>query len=202
MKAGCAKSTNPQVQMQGFTMLEVLVAVFILSLGMLGIAALQVTSKRTNFEAVQRTSATFLTQDLLERIRSNPAQMTTYTNAGAGRTMTLTGADGITSVDCASAACTTPALAMYDLYEFSQALSGVAERANGNLTGGLVSPTVCITGPAARPGYVNVAIAWRGMTKLSDPGSNACGATSGFYDAPSGGTNVYRRVLFVNTYVN
>ena len=110
-------------------------ALFVLSVAILGIAGLQVTSKRTNFEAVQRTTATLLAQELLERIRANDQQLTVYTNAGAGRTIQLAGSDGISATNCTTAACDTATLAMYDLYEFSQSLYGDAELAGGNATG-------------------------------------------------------------------
>ena len=183
------------------TLIEVLVAVFVMSIAMLGIARLQVTSKRANFESVQRTDAVMLAQSLIERIRANSGQLTVYTNAGAGRTINLSTADNIAATNCTSAVCSGATLATYDLYEFRQALSGVAEASNGNLTGGLVEPTVCITGPATSPGALTLAIAWRGMTELSNPTINACGAGSGKYDEGAS-SDVYRRVLVMDCFVN
>jgi hypothetical protein len=43
-----------------------------------------------------------------------------------------------------------------------------------------------------------VAIAWRGRTPLSNPATNNCGATSGFY----GDSNEYRRVLQFVAYID
>ena len=186
---------------RGFSLVEVMVALFVLSIAMLGIAGLQITSKRANFEAVQRTTATLLAQEFLERIRSNDDQLTIYTNAGVGRTIQLAGSDGITVTNCTTAACDTATLAMYDLYEFSQALAGVSESAGGPATGGLTEPTVCITGPAVTPGFVTVALAWRGLTRLSNPTLNACGAGSGRYD-DGADADVHRRVLLVDTFVD
>jgi type IV pilus assembly protein PilV len=196
------RTLSLRARQRGFTLLEVLVAVFVLSIGLLGIGGLQLTTKRTNYEAVQRTNATLLAQELLERIRTNSKQLTVYTAAGAGRTIALTSADGITATDCTGASCAANELAMYDLYEFSQAMRGVAEKSGVVNTGGLVRPTVCITGPAARPGFVNISVAWRGATKLSNPGIDACGADSGRYDDDTTNSDVYRRILLVNTYVD
>jgi type IV pilus assembly protein PilV len=192
---------NTKRHQRGFSLVEVMVALFVLSIAMLGIAGLQITSKRANFEAVQRTTATLLAQEFLERIRSNDDQLTIYTSAGVGRTIQLAGSDGITVTDCATVACDTATLAMYDLYELSQALSGVSETAGGTATGGLTEPTVCITGPAVTPGFVTVALAWRGLTRLSNPTLNACGAGSGRYD-DGGDADVHRRVLLVDTFVD
>jgi type IV pilus assembly protein PilV len=55
----------------GFTLLEVLVAVLVLSFGLLGIAGLLLATVQNNTIAAQRTSATFLAQDMADRIRSN-----------------------------------------------------------------------------------------------------------------------------------
>lgn len=184
---------------RGTTMMEVLVSMFVLSIGILGVAGLQVTAKRSNFEATQRATAAALAQDIVERMRSNSEQLGTYTDAGVGRTI-----EGSTmpAVDC-STDCAPVTLAQYDLYELQQAANGVAEQAGGGNVGGLSLPTTCITGPDGGPGIYSVAIAWRGMTKLSDPGIDACGSGSGKYDTV-GGTeaDVYRRILVMQVFIS
>lgn len=56
----------------GFSLLEVLIAVVVLSIGLLGIAGLQTYSLQTNQSAAQVSQATFLAQDILDRMRANP----------------------------------------------------------------------------------------------------------------------------------
>ncbi len=179
--------------------MEVLVSVFVLSIGVLGVAGLQVTAKRSNYEATQRATATALAQDIIERMRSNPAELGTYTNAGVGLTI-----DGATmaSVSCATD-CAPATLAQYDLYELEQAANGVTEQVAGTNVGGLALPTTCISGPDGGPGVYNIAVAWRGMTKLSNPTTDACGSGSGKYDTV-GGTevDVYRRILVMQVYIS
>ena len=58
----------------GFTLLEVLIALLVLSVGLLGIAGLQLTSLRSNHSAYLRSQATILGYDILDRIRANRAQ--------------------------------------------------------------------------------------------------------------------------------
>lgn len=189
---------SPSSRCRGSTMMEVLVSVFVLSIGVLGVGGLQVTAKRSNFEATQRATAAALAQDIVERMRSNATELGIYTDAGAGRTIDGT---SMTSVDCSSD-CAPTTLAEYDLYELEQAANGVAEQAGGGNVGGLTLPTACIDGPDGGPGVYTVAIAWRGMTKLSDPGSDACGSGSGKYDALGGAElDVYRRVLVMQVYI-
>lgn len=63
---------------RGFTLLEVLIALLIFSLGLLGMAGLMVLSVRTNQSAYLRTQATFLAQAMMDRMRANIGQIPTY----------------------------------------------------------------------------------------------------------------------------
>jgi type IV pilus assembly protein PilV len=57
---------------RGFTLLEVLIALLILSIGLLGLAALQTVGLRSNQMAVMRTQATHQAYDMTDRMRANP----------------------------------------------------------------------------------------------------------------------------------
>ena len=59
---------------RGFTLLEVLIALLILSIGLLGLAALQTISLRSNEMASMRTAATHLAYDITDRMRANPGR--------------------------------------------------------------------------------------------------------------------------------
>ena len=59
----------------GLTMIEVLVTLVILSVGLLGMAAMQVTGIRGTNNAGYRTQASLLANDIAERMRANPAAM-------------------------------------------------------------------------------------------------------------------------------
>ena len=64
--------TNGLKQRQtGTTLIEVLVAVVIISVGLLGVAALNLTSLRNSFDANSRTKATLLANDMADRMRAN-----------------------------------------------------------------------------------------------------------------------------------
>ena len=79
----------------GFTLIEVMVAVLVLGIGLLGFALLQTTSVRFAQSANQRTQATNLAYDLLDQMRSNRVQAVEYTTA--------TFASGATGTACARA---------------------------------------------------------------------------------------------------
>lgn len=187
------------VEARGFTLIEVLIAVLVLSIGFFGAAKLQIISKRTSFEAMQRTVAVSLSHDIMERMRANSQQLADYTNAGLGRTLT----GSTMSAQSCTGTCTPAELALYDLFEWEQHINGVSEKVGTANAGGLSSPTACISGPDGGSGHYTVAIAWRGLTKLSNPTSDACGSSTGLYDGrATGETNVHRRVLTVTSYIH
>jgi len=57
--------------MKGFSMLEVLVALLVISVGLLGVATLQTKGQQFNYFSYIRTQSTYLAYDLMERIRTN-----------------------------------------------------------------------------------------------------------------------------------
>ena len=96
----------------GFTLLEVLIALLVFSLGLLGMAGLLVVSVQTNHSAFLRTQATFLAQSLADRMRANISQV--WINA-YDRTYPTSDTDPCLS----AAACTRMAVATRDRAIFS-----------------------------------------------------------------------------------
>ena len=68
MKSSVSPSALKQ---RGFTLIEVMVAVVVLAVGLLGLAGLQATSLRFNDSAYQRSQATALAYDMVDRMRAN-----------------------------------------------------------------------------------------------------------------------------------
>lgn len=62
----------------GFGLIEVLVALLILAIGLLGMASLQTTSLQQTTGSQARTQAIFLAEDLVERIRANRPNRADY----------------------------------------------------------------------------------------------------------------------------
>ena len=96
----------------GFTLLEVLVALVVISVGMLGIAVLYVEGLKAERTSVYRTSAVALAADLADRIRANPAALVGYQAAPANNGCT----NGI-------ADCNPATLAQDDLFWIQQDLN-------------------------------------------------------------------------------
>ena len=56
----------------GVTLIEVLVAMFVMAVGVLGIVGLQVVALQNSRTALYRSEATVLASDIMDRIRANP----------------------------------------------------------------------------------------------------------------------------------
>ncbi len=65
-------------KVRGFTLVEALVALLALSIGLLGVAALQMTGLRNNLSAAWRSQATYLAYDIIDRMRANRGQAAAY----------------------------------------------------------------------------------------------------------------------------
>lgn len=184
-------------------MIEVLVAVTILSIGLLGTAALQIQSKRANLGSVERTLASMLVNDMFERMRANPTQFNTYlTELAASQNVGQTG--GAEPTTCVDSACTPTQLAQWDVWDWEQLLIGSSEVSGSVNTGGLVLPLACMIGPAGGgEGLYTIAVNWRGHAEFTDgAAADPCNANaSGRYDGDQG-TGTLRRVVIVSSYLN
>lgn len=69
---------------RGFTLVEVLVALVVMTVGMLGVAVLYVEGLRLNRTSIYRTLAVSLTADMADRIRANSVVPGSYAGAGPG----------------------------------------------------------------------------------------------------------------------
>lgn len=68
----------PVSNKKGFTLLEVLVALVILSVGLLGLASMLTKGMRFNHQAYVRTQSTYIAYDLMDRMRANSAAGASY----------------------------------------------------------------------------------------------------------------------------
>jgi type IV pilus assembly protein PilV len=104
---------------RGFTLVEVLVSLVILSIGLLGIAKLMLFSSHSNDSAYLRSQATGLAYQMLDNMRANTAQASVVN--GPYTTTLAAGAvsPGFTCV--AAAPCAN--LALYDVYQWKLRLN-------------------------------------------------------------------------------
>lgn len=116
--------TNSLHSAPGFTLIEVLVAIVILTVGILGLAGLQGTALQNTHSAHLRSQAVNLAHDIAERMRSNRAtalQNSTNYQIDLGVAPTAPGKD------CAITSCTAMELAAYDKDAWYRAVSQLPE---------------------------------------------------------------------------
>ena len=94
---------------QGFTLVEVLIALIIMSIGMLGIAGLYVHSMQAGRTSLFRHHAVTLAGDVADRIRANPRAVGAYALAGANSNCVDGGID-----------CTPAEMAAHDIFLWAQ----------------------------------------------------------------------------------
>lgn len=109
----------------GFTLVEALIALIVLSVGMLGIAALLVGGVQSGQAALLRTKAVTLAADMADRIKANTARNNVALVAEAGTAYAAVGIDGGCSADGLGpvADCTPAQMAAHDLFLWEQLLT-------------------------------------------------------------------------------
>lgn len=147
--------------MAGFNLIEVMIAVVLLSIGLLGMALLQSTALRAGQSSNERTTATMLTYQLLDMVRTNRAQAANYNLIQAADfTAAIAAGNGRAGFCAPGAAPATPQwLADRDAWvcaavrALPEASGSVAVTAAVNATGG-ATPT-----PAASA-TITVTLSW------------------------------------------
>ena len=104
-------------QQAGVSLIETLVTLVIISIGMLGIAALYVESLRLGFTALSRTRAVSMAADMADRIRSNPAGAVIY-DVDATPVGSNPPTDCAETATAAAANCTPDELAGFDIWQW------------------------------------------------------------------------------------
>lgn len=124
----------------GFTLIEVLISVFILGVGILGVFSMQSHALKDNQDAYIRTQAVFLAYDLSDRIRANSDYWrqqiadNTVATAVANAAYTFCNAYDPTSDTVAEppvqpSECTAQELAAYDLYRWKKDVDDILPNA-------------------------------------------------------------------------
>jgi type IV pilus assembly protein PilV len=98
----------------GFTLIEVMVAVVIFSIGLLGVAGLQTSGLKTTHQSYQRTVAITAARDMADRMRAN----ITGVRSNAYNFSTAPSDPG-----CVSAACTAANIANHDASQWYASLT-------------------------------------------------------------------------------
>ena len=130
---------NAANKQQGFSLVEVLIALIIMSVGMLGIAGLYVQSLQAGRTSMFRHHAVHLAGDVADRIRANPTAGIAYEGGGANNNCVAAGND-----------CSVAEMAANDVFLWDA-------QATGSLPNGAVQITFDDT--VTPPNYT-IAVSW------------------------------------------
>ncbi|AWB68539.1 type IV pilus modification protein PilV [Saccharobesus litoralis] len=199
----------------GFSLIELMIAMLVLTTGVVGSIAIQSTAKKNTFDATQRAQASALVHDIIERIRGNKSQLSSYagTDYGAKTFNDVKECHKTEETSSSTVSCTPAELATYDTYQWDALLKGThvtkSTTSDGTTTssnvGGLINPTGCIIVTKARnedntadlqqAGSVTVVVSWTGRFTTKDAND------SDGYDCGGSSTNKQRRQVSVTAYI-
>jgi len=111
-KARSSLILNSMNRTQGFSLIEVLVSLLIMTLGIVGVMSLQTQSLKSNQRAYFRTQADILSRDITARMYANREEARKGTYAAQSKPNN--------APDCRAASCTPAQMAAWDLSEWFQ----------------------------------------------------------------------------------
>ena len=150
--------TTPRNAARGISLIETLVTIVVISVGMLGIAALYVESLKAGQTAVMRTRAVALAADMADRIRTNQAGGTTY-DVGPDAVGVVPPNACSDTVGAPATICTPDEMALNDIWQWKTLVGNTADEQFQRL--GLPNATASIDrNPATVPVTYTITINW------------------------------------------
>lgn len=158
-----------QRRRRGGLMIEVLVAMLLCAFALLGFAGMQAHATSVEFEALQRSQALVLVDDMVSRLNANRTRAADYVSTG------LIGAGPLQD-------CTGLVGAPRDLCEWGNLLRGSSESRGGTQVGAMLNARGCITQAFNSTDRYVISVVWNGITPTGGP-TSLCGlANAAFPD--------------------
>ncbi len=151
---------------RGFTMLEVLIALLLFTISLVGFAGSMAVSLRSSNIAGARTQATFLAQMIEDRMRANPQAVIAGTYNG-----TFNSGSGAPSNTCSSG-CTSAQIADLDTKLWGQLLGRSLPTGEGVVNCTLAPAPVGAAVRTAPWGLCSVTITWGEQAESDQRGGN------------------------------
>ena len=160
----------------GSSMIEVLITIVIMTIGLLGLAGMQMKTQTVEMESYQRSQAMVILNDMVSKFQTSRANAATYIAAG------VVGGG-------ATEACGALTGELLDLCEWGNALRGAGETSSsGTNVGAMIGARGCITQIQAMnaapgictPGIYEVTVTWQGMFATVAP-NNTCAKDLNLY---------------------
>jgi len=138
-------------QQKGVGLPEIMVAMLLLGVAVIGFAGLQVRALSSTNDAMYRTQAIAIAQDFAERMALNPTAKATYL-----------GTWNTAAVECETKNCTSVQMAQYDMFT-------IADLADVTLPKGKIAVMPCI-----ERNNVCIYVSWNGTTPTQGSSAPHC----------------------------
>jgi len=185
MPRGESRLARARLASGGFTLIEVLVTIVVVSIGLLGVVAMQTRAASVEFESYQRGQALSLLREMESRLASSRGVIDEFLAADLSSTDGSVhvggGAAGEAGLlDCSGA----PAGAKAQLCEWSRSLEGAAAIEGGSKVGAMIGARGCLI--RVEPPQANaladvfLVVVWQGLQAGAEPpadspaGANRC----------------------------
>jgi len=148
---------------QGFTLMEVMIAAFVLAVGMLGSTAMMLRGVELTREIKFESIASQVAMNMAERMRSNIQEVVngSYDNLVA---------NGVTPVNCSSL-CTPTNVALYHAYVWGQELNDLFPSRNA-------TASVVALNPGVRDSVYTITVNWDALQGKANKTDEATVGTS------------------------
>jgi type IV pilus assembly protein PilV len=183
---------KPRLAVAGYSLIEVMITMFIIAIGLLGLAGLQARALNGEIEAASRGQGLLLANDMADRMAANlssvkiPAGAATYdqqsggvvTVFGTGYTNTCITGNPASLSDQATCCAAKSSQAEIDVCEWDLALKGIAESSGGaTKVGAMAGARGCVFLQAAN--IYEIDVTWQGRDATGAVASDlTCGATA------------------------
>jgi len=191
---------------RGFSLIEIMICSFILSLGLLGLAGMQSMAVKSTVEVQQRNLANSLMGDITERMQFNRLWLL---DAGNNYAIASLMSEDLAAPACVGVGgiftnCSGEDIKDNDLFEWKQKFTGADINAGADAENGLVEADACIAvQPIAGSNgeLVEVVISWFSTVKSKDAATggedNDLTTTCGSLDE-----NKHRRQISIEIYIS
>lgn len=160
---------------RGVSLIEVLITMFVLLVGLLGVAAMSLASQRASMEGLQRNQALLLLNDMVSRINANRTVADCYAISAVDSGTPVFGVGAGTLPTCAAGPIEAYTQANADLAEWDALLKGATvANADDEDVGAMIGARGCVSRLAA--GRYLVSVVWQGLNATAAPSAGVnCG---------------------------
>jgi type IV pilus assembly protein PilV len=172
----------PMKRIAGFTLIEVLVAIVVLSLGLLGVVGMQARASATEFESYQRGQALALVRDMQSRLLSSRGALNGYLNnsvSSTDGTVYFGNGKGASDFDDGKGQCVAAiagdalSIAKHQVCTWGRDLIGASVKEGTSAVGAMLGAAGCII-PVIPPQQdaladLYVVVVWQGTEKRAEP---------------------------------